>query len=226
MLLAACGGDSPQALVKSAKDYLAKGDGSAAVIQLRNALQKAPDDAEARYLLGTVLTERRDPAGAVKELRRALELGYPADQVVPTLARALVNDGDAKELIAEFGNTTLGTPEAQAALKTTLGNALLSLDNPQDAEAAFNAALAAKADYADALLGLATLRAASGDLEGTKKIVDAVLAQPTSAAGGVAVQSPTARRRKPTRGGTRRPGEATGGEARLSGKLAISSLHC
>ncbi|HKN10704.1 MAG TPA: tetratricopeptide repeat protein, partial [Pseudomonadota bacterium] len=95
VLLAACGGDSPQALVKSAKDYLAKGDAAAAVIQLRNAVQKAPDDAEARYLLGTVLTDRRDPAGAVKELRRALHLGYPADQVVPTLARALVNNGDA-----------------------------------------------------------------------------------------------------------------------------------
>src|SRR5271169_2941766 len=151
VLLAACGGDSPQAMVKSAKDYLAKGDASAAVIQLRNALQKAPDNAEARYLLGTVLTDRRDPAGAVKELRRALQLGYPTDQVLPTLARALVNDGDAKELIAEFGNTTLGSPDAQAALKTTLGDALLSLRNPADAEAAFNAVLAAKADYADAL---------------------------------------------------------------------------
>ncbi|TMI00235.1 MAG: tetratricopeptide repeat protein, partial [Betaproteobacteria bacterium] len=49
---------------------------------------------------------------------------------------------------------------------------------PKEAEAAFNAALAAKADFADALLGIATLRAGSGDLEGTKKIVDAVLAQP------------------------------------------------
>jgi putative PEP-CTERM system TPR-repeat lipoprotein len=178
VLLAACGGDSPPALVKSAKDYLAKGDAKAAVIQLRNALQKAPDNAEARYLLGTVLIDRRDPAGAIKELRRALELGYPADDVVPTLARALVDDGDTKELITEFGNTTLGRPDAQAALKTTLGNALLSLGNPKDAEVAFNAALVAKADDPDALLGLARLRAASGDLAGTKKIVDAILAQP------------------------------------------------
>jgi cellulose synthase operon protein C len=178
VLLAACGGDSPASLIKSARDYLAKGDSSAAVIQLRNALQKAPEDAEARYLLGTALTERRDPAGAVKELRKALQLGYPADETLPVLARALVDNGDAKELVTEFGDTTLANPDAQAAFKTRLGNALLSLGKPKDAEAAFNAALAAKADYADALLGIATLRAENGDLEGTNKIVDAILAQP------------------------------------------------
>ena len=180
VLLAACGGDSPETLVKSARDYLAKGDSSAAVIQLRNALQKAPTNAEARYLLGTALTERREAAGAVKELRKALELGYPADEALPALARALVDDGDAKELVVEFGNTTLGSPDAQAAFKTTIGNALLALGKPKDAEGAFNAALAAKADYADALLGIATLKAESGDLEGTKKIVDAVLARPSA----------------------------------------------
>jgi putative PEP-CTERM system TPR-repeat lipoprotein len=178
VLLASCGGDSPESMVKSAKDYLAKGDYSAAVIQLRNALQKTPNNAEARYLLGTVLTERRDSAGAVKELRTAVQLGYPADQALPALARALIDDGDTKELVTEFGETTLGSPDAQAAFKTTIGNAWLSLGKPKEAEAAFTAALAAKADFADALLGLATLRAGSGDLEGAKKIVDAVLMQP------------------------------------------------
>jgi cellulose synthase operon protein C len=177
MLLVACGRDSPASLVKSARDYLAKGDSGAAVIQLRNALQKAPDDAEARYLLGTALTERRDPAGAVKELRKALQLGYPEDEALPALARALVDDGDAKELVDEFGETTLHSADAQAAFKTRIGSALLSLGKPQDAEIAFNTALAAKAGYADALLGIATLRARSGDIKETEKIVDAVLAQ-------------------------------------------------
>ncbi|HWZ72988.1 MAG TPA: XrtA/PEP-CTERM system TPR-repeat protein PrsT [Casimicrobiaceae bacterium] len=178
VLLAACGGDSPQTLIKSAKDYLAKGDSSAALIQLRNALQKTPDDPEARYLLGTALNERHDSAGAVKELRMALQLGYPADAALPALASALVADGDAAELVTEFGYITLGSSDAQAAFKTTIGNALLSLDKPKEAEASFNAALAAKADYADALLGIAIVRAGSGDIDGSRKIIDAVLAQP------------------------------------------------
>jgi cellulose synthase operon protein C len=178
VLLGGCGGDSPDALVKSARAYLAKGDSSAAIIQLRNALQKAPDNAEARYLLGTTLTDRRDPDGAVKELRKAVELGYPVDEAVPALAHALVDDGDAKELIDEYGTTMLGSPDAQAALKTTIGNAQLQLGNRKEAETAFNAALAAKADSANALLGIATLRAGSGDAAGANKIIDTVLAQP------------------------------------------------
>jgi putative PEP-CTERM system TPR-repeat lipoprotein len=178
VLLAACGGDSPELLIKSARDYLAKDDSSAAVIQLRNALQKAPNNAEARYLLGTALAARRDPASAVKELRMALQLGYPAEQTLPALARALVDDGDAKELVAEFGGKTLGTPDAQADFKTIIGNAWLSLGKPKEAEAAFAAALAAKPDFPDASLGIATLRAASRNFEEADKIVDGVLAQP------------------------------------------------
>ena len=88
VLLASCGRDSPESMVKSARDYLAKGDSSAAVIQLRNALQKTPNNAEARYLLGTTLTERRDPAGAVKELRMAVQLGYPAARPAALPARS------------------------------------------------------------------------------------------------------------------------------------------
>jgi putative PEP-CTERM system TPR-repeat lipoprotein len=178
VLLAACGRDSPELLINSARDYLAKGDSNAAVIQLRNALQKSPNNAEARYLLGTVLTSRRDPAGAVKELRMALQLGYPPDQTLPALVRALIDDGDAKDVVSEFGNTNLGKADAQAAFKTTIGNAQLSLGKQKEAETAFTAALAAKSDFAGALLGIATLRATNGDIQGAKKLVEDVLAKP------------------------------------------------
>src|SRR5262245_4137745 len=77
-LLAACNNkESPDALVASANEYAAKGNQSAAVIQLKNALQQAPNNGEARLLLGQALLETRDPASAEKELRRALELKQP-----------------------------------------------------------------------------------------------------------------------------------------------------
>ena len=88
VLVAGCGGDNPEAMVASAKEYLAKNDRSAATIQLKNALQKNPDSAEARFLLGRTLLETGDLLAAEKELRRAAELKYPYDQVAPPLARS------------------------------------------------------------------------------------------------------------------------------------------
>ena len=178
VLLVACGKESPEALVKSAQDYLAKGDAGAAVIQLRNALQKTPDNAEARFLLGSALVDRRDPAGAVKELRKSLELGYPVEKVVPVLARALTDIGDVR-----IGDRIRkdGAPRPRST-STTEGDNWQCLGvarkHRRPRKTAFAAALAAKPDYADALLGIATLRAASGNLEETTKIVDKILAQP------------------------------------------------
>ena len=90
-LLSACSKqvDSPEALIASAKDYVAKGDHSAAVIQLKNALQQVPDNGEARLLLGLSLLETRDPASAEKELRRALELKQPESKVFPGLGKSI-----------------------------------------------------------------------------------------------------------------------------------------
>src|SRR4029434_3846369 len=100
-LLAGCS-EKPESLVASAKDHLAKNDQGAAVIQLRNALQKNPELAEARFLLGKSLLETGDAAGAEKELRKARELKYPDDEVVPVLAHALAVRGARKQVIDEF----------------------------------------------------------------------------------------------------------------------------
>ena len=90
LLLGGCGEDQPAALLASAKSYLAKNDQSAAVIQLKSALQKQPDLAEARFLLGRTLLEGGDAVGAEIELRKAMAMKHPASAVVPPLVRALV----------------------------------------------------------------------------------------------------------------------------------------
>ena len=102
LLLAACGGDKPEAMLASAKDYLAKNDSKAAVIQIKNALQSNPDLPEARFLLGTALLDSGDPVGAELELRKALELKHSQELVVPQLAKAMLAQGHAKKLTDEF----------------------------------------------------------------------------------------------------------------------------
>jgi tetratricopeptide (TPR) repeat protein len=84
--LAACGKtESTASLLAEAKQFQAKGDSKAAVIQLKNAIGKSPDNADARLALGELYGSTGDPVSAEKELRKAKELGVPAAKVAPAL---------------------------------------------------------------------------------------------------------------------------------------------
>ena len=61
LALAGCFGKDASSYVTSARTYLAKSDYNAAIIEAKNALQKEPDNAEARVLLATSLLESGDP---------------------------------------------------------------------------------------------------------------------------------------------------------------------
>lgn len=175
--LGGCSGDNPESLIASGKDFLAKNDSKAAVIQLKNALQQSPNLAEARFLLGKALLESGDFAGAEVELRKALEQKYASDQTIPLLAKALLSTGQAKKVTDEFAKTELPSGEPLSALKTTLSAAYAVQGNREAAEAELAVALASKADYAPAQLANARYKAGSQKLDEAQGIVDEVLAK-------------------------------------------------
>ena len=175
LMLSACGGDNPETMLASAKDYLAKNDSKAAVIQLKNALQSKPDLAEARFLLGKALLEEGNATAAEVELRKAADLKYPADQLIPLQARTLLVLGQTKKVVDDLAKTQLSSPEGNADLQTSVGRAYLALGKPDAALPAFNAALAAVPDYGPAVFGQARIKAASRDLPGALVLIDSVL---------------------------------------------------
>jgi putative PEP-CTERM system TPR-repeat lipoprotein len=166
LLLTACGGDKPEAMLASAKDYLAKNDTKAAVIQLKNALQADPSLAEARYLLGTSMLASGDVISAEVELRKALDLKYPRDQAVPALARSLLAQNKFREITDGFADEKIESAPARADLQTSLAAAYAALGNPQKAEAALADALRAQPDNAPALLAQARQKGTAGDVDG------------------------------------------------------------
>jgi len=176
LLLVACG-DNPEAMISSAKDYLAKNDNKSAIIQIKNALQKNPDLPEARFLLGRSLLESGDPAGAETELRKALALNYPQDPTVPLLANALLTQGQVKKLTDEFGKTNLVDKTAQAALLTSLAVAYAAQGQTEAAQTALSTALAAAPDYPTAKLIQARQKGAQRDFEGALALTDEVIAK-------------------------------------------------
>lgn len=176
-LLAGCGGDSPEKLIASGKDFLAKNDSKAAVIQLKNALQQNPNLGEARFLLGKALLESGDVAGAEVELRKAIELKFATEQTTPLLAKALLSAGQAKKVADEFSKVDMPPGEPTAALKTIVSAAYQAQGNREAAQANLAAALAAQPEYEPALLASARLKAANRDFAGALQIVDGILAK-------------------------------------------------
>ncbi len=184
LLIAACGGDSPEKLIASGKDYLEKKDTKAAVIQLKNALQQNPNLAEARFLLGSALLESGDVQGAEVELRKAQALNYASDAVVPLLARSMLGLNQAQKVIDEFGKTSLASGPAQSSLKSSLSAAHALLGNAERSRELLDEALAADPNNIAARLADIRSTLASRDMAGARGKLDAFLNQfPTNPEG-------------------------------------------
>lgn len=177
LLLAGCADESPDKRIAAARAHLQNKDTSAAVIEIKNALQKNPDMAEARFLLGSTLLKSGDPVSAEVELRKALALKYPETVVVPELARAMLMLGQAKKLVDEFGALRFDQPAADASLQTSLSAAYSALGQTEQAQVALNAALAADPGYAEALLISARTKAAARDSAAALALAEQVIAR-------------------------------------------------
>lgn len=170
--------ETTASLLADAKQYQAKGDNKAALIQLKNAVAKAPEDGTARVALGTYYLDHNDYVSAEKELRKAHSLKFDDVHVLPLLARASLGIGQAKNVLTDI------TPEAakgSAELSTLRGDALMATNDQPAAKAAYDQALALQPGRGSALLGQARVAMAQKDLPGAESRIDeAVSKDPTN----------------------------------------------
>ena len=184
--LSACGGKSGADLTASGKELLAKNDLPGAIIQFKSAIQKQPDYAEARLMLGKALLENGDPVSAVVEFGKAQELQSPEEQVVPPLARAMLLMGDEKKLLAQFGKTRLNDAEAAADLATSVATAHLVRNDKDSARQSIASALQLVPGYLPATVLKARLQSSEGDFDGALALLDPALSKaPGDERGGV-----------------------------------------
>lgn len=173
--VAGCAKEKASTYVASANAYMAKRDYAAAIVEAKNALQREPDNAEARLLLGNALMETGDAAGAEAEVRKAIAAGAPDDRTYPLLARALGAQGDYKKLTTELGDRKLGTAAARVQVAIALAGAAAAQGDLRRATNLVGAALAEDPANSQALLLKATFAAKNGDVDEARALADAVL---------------------------------------------------
>jgi putative PEP-CTERM system TPR-repeat lipoprotein len=175
-LAAGCTGWGADESFAAAKDHIARNDAPAAIIELKDTLQAQPDFAKARFLLGKLLLAREDPGGAAIELSKASSLNHPLDLVMPLLATAYRQSGQASKVVELDAVSTPASPAAPDSLKTQLAHARADLGQGHDKiEAALSQALQADAHYAPALLLPARLLMSRRDNAGALRVIDDVI---------------------------------------------------
>jgi putative PEP-CTERM system TPR-repeat lipoprotein len=173
--LAACSQRSEQELLAAAQKRMEQKDAAGAVIELKNLLQKNPENAQGRHLLGKAMLEGGDLAGAEIELRRAWELGAPRDELAPLLAQTLLNSGQSRKLISEFADQSLADPQAMSTLQQHLAMAFLAQGNLMEAKAASTRALQLAPESEPAAIVSARTKLAAGFADEALAALDEVL---------------------------------------------------
>lgn len=86
--LAACGQKSPEQLIASAATYMQQSNPNAAIVELKTAIQQAPENAQARLALARVYLQLGDGAAAAKEFNRAIQFGIANADIAAERVRA------------------------------------------------------------------------------------------------------------------------------------------
>lgn len=177
VLMTACSDNTtPDEYVARAIEQSTAGASKGAILELKNALQKEPRHAEARYLLGTLYLEQGQLAAAEKELYRALDYGVERQSVAVPLARVLLARGKYQELIDGVDGLSLTPGSAQAQLLALKGHAYLGLGRPDAAEQFYDEALQLNIASSEAKTGKAQLAISRDEYKIARNHIEEVLA--------------------------------------------------
>lgn len=164
VLLAGCQRPlSVDRLVVEAQQYKQRGETQAAIIQLKNAIQKDPEYHQARIALGQIYLDIGNPLSAEKEFRKALSLGAPPNKIMPQLGKSMLMLGRADQLLAELkqGRANNALPE----LISLRANALLATGKIEESRDLFEQILKNNPGFTGALMGLAKISITSNQLD-------------------------------------------------------------
>jgi cellulose synthase operon protein C len=157
--VAGCDATTAEEHLTRAEARAAGGNLNAAIIELKNSLQKAPDFVPARILLGDLQVRLGNFEEGLIELERAYDLGAEREAVLPGILHAKVRLGRHQEVLGELHDDAGLPPD----LEVVRGDALLAAGDPDAASAAYRRALEREPGNVGAVLGLARVSWQAGE---------------------------------------------------------------
>jgi putative PEP-CTERM system TPR-repeat lipoprotein len=178
--------------VRQGQASLARADYPAASIQFKSALQKAPDNLDARIGLAESSLALGDPAAAQKEIERAVALKAPAARVELLRWRAAIALGRFDEVATALAKPRVGLEDEQRNLLRA--EALARLGRTGESGELYRQLIAGPKVSADALTGYGKLLAGIGKYDEALKELDAALAARPGDAEALVLRAETLRR--------------------------------
>ena len=169
------GSYTEQERLQRAQNFKAEGNLQSSVIELRNALQKNPNNAQARLLLGEIYVDLGLASEAERELLKAKDLGVAEESVKVSLGKALLAQGLYQRVLSEIRVARESPPPLQAKIIALRGEALFGLRRLDEACALFNRSLEIDSSYVPVYLGMAQCAAANGNLEQSRAHLEKAL---------------------------------------------------
>ncbi|SEL80081.1 putative PEP-CTERM system TPR-repeat lipoprotein [Colwellia chukchiensis] len=122
LTLSACGENkSAEQYIADSQTLLQAKDYNKAIIQLKNAIQIAPKDANTRLLLGQAYLQLGNYTSAKKELEKAVELGLSLPQVAAPLVQAMSKMNEFDEVYNFVDETSALSAEHYLVVLTYAG---------------------------------------------------------------------------------------------------------
>lgn len=143
--------------VQKAQDSIDKGKLRDAVIYLKNALQKNPDNTQARWLLGNSYLKIHSGFAAEKELLRARNLGMSEAALIVPLAEAYLMEGKYDKVISLTAKPPALDAIHLSKVLAVRGQAFLAKNSLVEAKQALDHAISLSAKNDIATVGLSRL---------------------------------------------------------------------
>ncbi|MDO9225541.1 MAG: PEP-CTERM system TPR-repeat protein PrsT [Pseudomonadota bacterium] len=130
-LLFGCNSKTPEELTDMARKDILAGQQQQAIVYLKTALQKQPENIEARVLLAQSLQAKGEWQASEDELLKASKHGASAEQILPLRAQAQLKQGKFQELITlEIPKTGISS-SAYATILAKQAMSHLATGNPE-----------------------------------------------------------------------------------------------